>query len=141
MNFARFFATAIVRSRSLDQTLEYFLSFSFTYAFCYSPALGNLPCVKICFPQYFGITRRYMQKKNLGNFYFFTKKAGFCTCFRNGQRSVTEPGPTPSPWSILFLSTPSAFHPLRGYPGRYFGITKRNIEKINHFFNYIFKNA
>ena len=25
----------------------------------------------------------------------------FSRVFRNGQRSVTEPGPTPSPWSIL----------------------------------------
>ena len=41
----------------------FFLSFSFSYAFCFSPTSGNLPCVKICFPQYFGITRRYMQNK------------------------------------------------------------------------------
>ena len=42
-----------------------FLSFSFSFfsAFYFSPTSGNLPCVKICFPQYFGITRRYMQKK------------------------------------------------------------------------------
>ena len=40
--------------------------FSFFSAFYFSPTSGNLPCVKICFPQYFGITRRYMQKK-----YFF----------------------------------------------------------------------
>ena len=39
--------------------------FFFSYAFCFSPTSGNLPCVKICFPQYFGITRRYMQKKNI----------------------------------------------------------------------------
>ena len=44
-----------------------------------------------------------MQKKNIffGNFYFFTKKADFRTRFQNGQRSVTEPGPIPSPWSIV----------------------------------------
>ena len=37
----------------------------------------------------------------LGNFYFFTrKKTDFRPLFRNGQHSVTEPGPTPSPWSI-----------------------------------------
>ena len=39
-----------------------FFSFFF-YAFCFSSTSRNLPCVKICFPQYFGITRRYMQKK------------------------------------------------------------------------------
>ena len=33
-------------------------------------------------------------------FYFFTKKADFRAIFRHGQRSVAEPGPTPSPWSI-----------------------------------------
>ena len=43
-----------------------FLS-SFFSAFYFSPTSGNLPCVEICFPQYFGITRRYMQKKK----YFF----------------------------------------------------------------------
>ena len=37
--------------------------FFFFSAFYFSPTSGNLPCVKICFPQYFGITRRYMQKK------------------------------------------------------------------------------
>ena len=44
---------------------------SFYYAFCFSPTSGNLPCVKICFPQYFGITRRYMQQQQqkLGNFF------------------------------------------------------------------------
>ena len=42
----------------------FFLSFSFS-AFYFSPTSGNLPCVKICFPQYCGITRRYMQKKNI----------------------------------------------------------------------------
>ena len=30
---------------------------------------GESPCAKICFPQYFGITRRYMEKQ--GNFDFF----------------------------------------------------------------------
>ena len=38
-----------------------------------------------------------MQK---GNFYFFTKKSSFSRAW-NGQRSVMEPGPTPSPWSII----------------------------------------
>ena len=51
----------------------FFFFFFFFSAFYFSPTSGNLPCVKICFPQYFGITRRYMQKKIffLGNFYFF----------------------------------------------------------------------
>ena len=134
----------------------FFLSFSFFFfsAFYFSPTSENLPWLKICFPQHFGITRRYMQKKYFlgvnfiflifffflflfsfsppstfhplrgisrawkfvssnilsllvdicnkkkGNFYFLRKKADFCARFRNGQCSVTEPGPTPSPWSI-----------------------------------------
>ena len=53
--------------------LSFFLSLSI---FCFWPTSGNLPCAKICFPQYFGIlSRRYIQKKHFGcNFYFFTKK-------------------------------------------------------------------
>ena len=84
-----------------------FLSFFFFFfsAFYFSPTLGNLPCVKISFPQYFGITRRYMQKiflfSNLS--FFLRKKTDFRTFFLYGQRSVTEPGPTPSPWSIALL--------------------------------------
>ena len=46
-----------------------------------------------------------MQKKNVGNFIFLRKKANFRARFRNDQRSVTEPGPTPSPWSSSFLDT------------------------------------
>ena len=52
-----------------------------------------------------------MQKKNLGNFYFFMKKkADYRTFFWDGQRSVTAawatrtaggPGWSCSPWSIL----------------------------------------
>ena len=34
----------------------YFSLFSFFSAFYCSPTSRNLPCVKICFPQYFGIT-------------------------------------------------------------------------------------
>ena len=64
------------RSWPLFSPTFFFLSFFFflfSYAFCFSPTSGNLPCVKICFPQYFGITRRYMQKIFcLGNFYSFT---------------------------------------------------------------------
>ena len=56
--------------------------FFFFSAFYFSPTSGNLPCVKICFPQYFGITRRYMQKKIffLGNFYFFYEKKLIFAC-------------------------------------------------------------
>ena len=71
-------------STNLDQPLVpgvfFFLSF---YAFCFSPTSGNLPCVKICFPQYFGITRRYMRKqeKVLGNFFLTKKKNWFLRIF------------------------------------------------------------
>ena len=44
----------------------YQLSLSLSF-FCFWPTSRNLPCVKICFPQYFGLTRRYMQQKK----YFF----------------------------------------------------------------------
>ena len=40
----------------------FFLS-SFFSAFYFSPTSGKLQWLKIWFPQYFGITRRYMQKK------------------------------------------------------------------------------
>ena len=74
----------------------FFLSFSF-YAFCFSPTSGNLPCVKICFPQYFGITRRYMQKKYifLGNFFSPQKKSSFSRDFSRrpafGRGAWTNP--------------------------------------------------
>ena len=41
---------------------SFFLSF-LSSVFCFLPTLGNFLCTKICFPQYFGITRRHMQKK------------------------------------------------------------------------------
>ena len=34
-------------------------------------------------------------------FIFLRKKTEFHTVLRHGQRSVAEPGPTPSPWSIV----------------------------------------
>ena len=84
-----------------------FSPFFFSYAFCFSHTSGNLPCVKICFPQYFGITRRYIQKKIFfwGKFYFFKRKKNrffgrFFSAFY-GQRSVTAAWATRSPWSIL----------------------------------------
>ena len=44
-----------------------------------------------------------MQKKYFLEviYIFLRKKVDFRARFRNGQRSVTEPGPTPSPWSIV----------------------------------------
>ena len=35
-----------------------------------------------------------------GGDFFLRKKTDFLAIFRHGQRSVAEPGPTPSPWSI-----------------------------------------
>ena len=56
----------VADEEKLAIVFTYFLLLSFfffSYAFYFSPTSGNLPCVKICFPQYFGITRRYMGKK------------------------------------------------------------------------------
>ena len=47
---------------------------SFFYVFFFWPTSRKLPRLKICFPQYFGKTRRYMLKKIVGNFNFFTNK-------------------------------------------------------------------
>ena len=49
--------------------LSLFFLFSFS-VFCFWPTSGKLPRLKICFPQYFGITRRYLQNKYC--FYNFT---------------------------------------------------------------------
>ena len=38
----------------------FFLFLLFFSAFCFSPTSGKLPCVKICFSQYFGITICYL---------------------------------------------------------------------------------
>ena len=45
---------AMIRDQESIKALEYQLLKLLTH-------FGNLPCAKICFPQYFGITRRYMQ--------------------------------------------------------------------------------
>ena len=57
-------------------------SFSFFSAFYFSPTSGNLPCVKFCFPQYFGITRRYRlfyfilrRKTDFRHFFFLLRPA------------------------------------------------------------------
>ena len=42
-------------------------------------------------------------------FIFYEKKHIFKRFFRNGQRSVAEPGPTPSPWSIFSISNHAFF--------------------------------
>ena len=55
------------------------LSFFFSSpSFAFHPLRGNSH-VRNNFTQYFGITRRYMQKKNIfgGKFYFFKKKRCF----------------------------------------------------------------
>ena len=58
-----------------------------------------------------------------GNYYFLRKKADFRGGFLHGQCSVAEPGPTPSPWSILIYAT-------RSLPGVFWGnfnfFTKKN---------------
>ena len=39
------------------------VSLSFLSVFCFWPTSGKLPRLKICFPHYFGLTRRYICKK------------------------------------------------------------------------------
>ena len=41
-------------------------------------------------------------------FIFVRKKGDFHAFFGPGQHSVTEPGPTPSPWSIDITFVPGA---------------------------------
>ena len=67
--------------RSLAIVITNFRSFSLFYLlFLFRLLLltnfGETPVSEIILPQYFGITRRYMQQKKLGGgkFYFFTKK-------------------------------------------------------------------
>ena len=61
--------------RSLAIVITNFRSLSFFFSvFCFWPTSGNLLCAKICFPRYFGITKKYIQIFFSGNFYFFTKK-------------------------------------------------------------------
>ena len=77
-----------------------YISSFFFYAFCFSPTSWKILCLKICFPQYFGITRRNIYTKNKVIFIFLRKKADFCAFFLYGQRSVAEPGPNPSQASL-----------------------------------------
>ena len=59
---------------------------------------------------YFGITRRYVQKKMGVNFIFYEKKLFFSSRFSYfyGQRSVTAAWATSSPWIITLLLLESA---------------------------------
>ena len=67
---------------------------------------GESPVRENLFPQYFEITRRYMQKKKFffRSFLFFYEKKLILTRFF-GQRSVVEPGPTPSLEYLIFSPT------------------------------------
>ena len=60
---------------------------------------GESPVCEYLFPPIF------WQKKIFffGNFFSPRKKGHFRAIFRYGQRSVAEPGPTPSSWSILAM--------------------------------------
>ena len=77
--------------------------FFFFYACWLSPTSGKVPWLKICFLSYFGITRRNIYKKIIFlKFMIFYQKNHFVAFFSAfySQCSGTEPGPTPSPWSI-----------------------------------------
>ena len=78
----------------------FFISSLFS-VFCLWPTSGKLPCAKELLPQYFGITRRYMQKKYFWgvNFIFLRKKL-FSAVY--DQRSVTAAWATRSPWNITW---------------------------------------
>ena len=55
---------------TIAQSLFFFL---FPPVFCFLPTSGKLPRLRICFPQYFGITRRYMHSFFLfARFFFFS---------------------------------------------------------------------
>ena len=76
------------------------------FFFLFRPTSGKLPRLKICFPPYFGITRRCMQfLKKIHDSYFFMKKCWFFGVFSSfqGQPSVTAAWATPSPWSISLV--------------------------------------
>ena len=68
--------------------------------FCFWPTLGNLLCAKICSPQYFGITRRYMH----GNF-FFTKKKKIFERFFDFLRPAFGHGRLGHPQSLEYSSS------------------------------------
>ena len=69
----------------------YIFSSFFLSSFFFSLTSGKLPCMKICFPQYFGITRRNIFKHSFfGNLNFFTR----FFCFLRpafGRGALTNP--------------------------------------------------
>ena len=72
---------------------------------------GESPVGENCFPQYFGITRSYMQKKSYFKkiydiFNFFTKKSRFSSVFLLFMASVRSrpPGP-PSVRGVLSIKS------------------------------------
>ena len=100
----------------------FFVFSSFFYAFSFSPTSGILRKLIFFQPSYFGMTRRNIQK-NKSFFYilegFFTKedfRAIFLLFTASvWSRSLDQPL---VPGVFLLLSTPSAFHLLRGYSRR-----------------------
>ena len=77
------------------------LSLSLSVLCCW-PTSGNIPCVKICFPQYFGITRRYI--KNIGSFNFFKeKKTDFRAFFFYFLRPAFSHGRLGHPQSLEYF--------------------------------------
>ena len=51
-----------MRSLAIVITIVQSLFLSLSSVFCFLPTSGNLPCAKICFPQYLGITRNICKK-------------------------------------------------------------------------------
>ena len=73
---------------------SFFLFFSSSRSISFDPLQGKLPRLKICFPQYFGITRRCLQKKC--DFYFvMAKKADFRAFFLLFTANIQSPPPGP----------------------------------------------
>ena len=67
---------------SLAIVITNFQSFLFFSVFCFSPTSVNLPCAKICFPQYFGISRRNTKKKKKNQVIFiFLREKLIFACF------------------------------------------------------------
>ena len=86
-------------------TYFFFLFFFFFSALYFSPTSGNLPCVKICFPQYFGITRRYIQKKYFSYliFIFLQRKKLIFGHFFYFLRPAFGHGSLDQPWSLEYI--------------------------------------
>ena len=84
--------------------LSFFLSLS-SSVFCFWPTSRKLLLLEICFPQYFGITRRYMQKKCM--IFFYEKKMilGLFLLFTASVWSQT-PGPPLVPVVLISAVLP-----------------------------------